>query len=81
MTFSMTSTPNSEGRWSSNSEVAVLAALIIVFREVFEAGLIVGIIMAVKPPAADVSAPAFTVWPVTADTAVKAIQRAFNAVG
>jgi high-affinity iron transporter len=43
----MTSTLNPEGRWSRNKEVFMLAALIIVFREVFEAGLIVGIVMAV----------------------------------
>ncbi|MGB7000127.1 MAG: hypothetical protein WBD96_21460, partial [Pseudolabrys sp.] len=44
--------------WSRNSfrhrEVLVLAALIIVFRKVFEAGLIVGIVMAVFWHKADI---------------------------
>src|SRR3979490_1770358 len=33
--------------WSCNRQAPVLAALIIVFREVFEAGLIIGIVLAV----------------------------------
>src|SRR4030088_1049127 len=33
--------------WSCNRQAPVLAALMIVFREVFEAGLIIGIVLAV----------------------------------
>src|SRR5258708_3469022 len=45
----MTSTKRRVAPWSCNSrrQAPVLAALIIVFREVFEAGLIVGIVLAV----------------------------------
>jgi high-affinity iron transporter len=47
----MTSIARTEERWSHNSvaynEPFMLAALIVVFREIFEAGLIVGIVMAV----------------------------------
>src|ERR1700688_69626 len=47
---SMTSTMRRKVFWScheSSDEVPVLAALLIVFREVFEAGLVIGIVMAV----------------------------------
>jgi len=49
MSFSTTSTTRRGARWSCNSHWfhLVLAALIIVFREVFEAGLIIGIVLAV----------------------------------
>src|SRR3954464_440265 len=43
----MISTKRRAARWSCNRHSLVLAALIIVFREVFEAGLIVGIVLAV----------------------------------
>src|SRR3954452_20336289 len=43
----MISTKRRAERWSCNRHSLVLAALIIVFREVFEAGLIVGIVLAV----------------------------------
>src|SRR3954465_3610298 len=43
----MISTKRRAERWSCNRHSVVIAALIIVFREVFEAGLIVGIVLAV----------------------------------
>src|SRR5438445_1816355 len=43
----MTSTKRRAAPWLCNRRAPVLAALIIVFREVFEAGLIVGIVLAV----------------------------------
>jgi high-affinity iron transporter len=46
MNSMMTSTRKRVAPWSSNRRL-VLAALIIVFREVFEAGLIIGIVLAV----------------------------------
>src|SRR6266404_7663713 len=47
MNFTTTSTKRRAAPWSCNRRAPVLAALIIVFREVFEAGLIVGIVLAV----------------------------------
>src|SRR3954453_4708667 len=43
----MISTKGRAERWSCNRHSLVLASLIIVFREVFEAGLIIGIVLAV----------------------------------
>src|SRR5206468_1513945 len=45
--FTTTSTKRRVAPWSCNRQARVLAALIIVFREVFEAGLIVGVVLAV----------------------------------
>src|SRR5205085_10345685 len=47
MSFTTTSTRRRAAPWLCNRQTLVLAALIIVFREVFEAGLIIGIVLAV----------------------------------
>src|SRR4051794_27659517 len=47
MSFTTTSTRRRAAPWLCNRQTLLLAALIIVFREVFEAGLIVGIVLAV----------------------------------
>src|SRR5256714_12054988 len=47
MSFTTTSTRRRAAPWLCNRQTLLLAALIIVFREVFEAGLIIGIVLAV----------------------------------
>src|SRR5256885_13218356 len=47
MNFTTTSTRRRAAPWLCNRQTLLLAALIIVFREVFEAGLIIGIVLAV----------------------------------
>src|SRR5213076_1893771 len=47
MSFTTTSTRRRAAPWLCNRQTLMLAALIIVFREVFEAGLIIGIVLAV----------------------------------
>jgi high-affinity iron transporter len=47
MNFTTNSTKRRAAPWSCSRRARVLAALIIVFREIFEAGLIIGIVLAV----------------------------------